>query len=202
MHRHQKHISIVLLFSSVAATVAIGQPDLPWSTGAKSPRIEALQKHVESGNSAAVRRFWAEVATEHTPLLEPMAGDPAQSLVTFVFRGGPDTYAIVLYTHMIMGGSLHQQIDQKGAPERVYTAFVKAKQFVSFTGQLARIDRSLAALSPLFGGLIEGHIIELSRIRRGRPSSWARGEFSIVRFDLKANGLTTTVILDHKGFQI
>ena len=36
MHGHQKHISIVLLFTSVAATVAVGQPDLPSSPGAKS----------------------------------------------------------------------------------------------------------------------------------------------------------------------
>lgn len=86
-------------------TLAFASPqaDVPWSVGAKSPRIEALRRRVESGDRAAVAQFWTELAASHTPLVEPNPIDPQQRLVTFVYRGSSDTTAVVLYTQMIVG---------------------------------------------------------------------------------------------------
>lgn len=82
---------------------AAAQSDLPWSTAATSPRIERLQKQIASGDTAAVAQFWSEVAARHSPLVEPISGDPRHSLVTFVYRGSPNTSAVVLYCQMMFG---------------------------------------------------------------------------------------------------
>ena len=82
---------------------AMGQSDLPWSTGAKSPRIEALHNQVESGKTAAVGQFWADMTVRHAPIIEPVPGDATHSLVTFIYRGSADTKLVVLDCQMIIG---------------------------------------------------------------------------------------------------
>lgn len=49
----------------------------------ESPRLGALRGILESGGSGDA--FWAEVARDGTPLVEPLAG--GESLVTFLWRG-------------------------------------------------------------------------------------------------------------------
>jgi hypothetical protein len=41
----------------------------------QSPRIVALERELEAGNSAALDAFWQEVAEKGTPLFEPIEGD-------------------------------------------------------------------------------------------------------------------------------
>jgi enterochelin esterase family protein len=53
-----------------------------------SPRLEALRAALAGGDGAALERFWAEVAAAGTPLIEPLAGDDAHALVTFLWREG------------------------------------------------------------------------------------------------------------------
>lgn len=89
----------LFLVSMLAIAFAgLAESDVPWSTGAKSPRIEALRR-----DPAGVSRFWEELKTQHTPLVEPIAGDPSHSLVTFVYRGTPDTRSVVLLCQMMTG---------------------------------------------------------------------------------------------------
>lgn len=99
----QKLSAAVLLFCAFACHFAFSQSDLPWSTGVDSPHIEALRKQIESGNTGAVKQFWAEITARHAPLIEPIPGDTAHSLVTFLYRGSTDTKTVVLYCQMIMG---------------------------------------------------------------------------------------------------
>jgi len=53
----------------------------------ESPRLRALQKGLASG--AGTEAFWAEMARQGTPLVEPLSGD--ESLVTFLWRGQHDS---------------------------------------------------------------------------------------------------------------
>lgn len=53
-----------------------------------SPRIAALQEALAQSDAAALVTFWRAMAQQGAPLVEPIAGDDRNSLVTFVWRGG------------------------------------------------------------------------------------------------------------------
>jgi hypothetical protein len=62
-----------------------------------SPRIEQLTKQIATGGPSIVTAFWATLAREHAPIVEPAPGDPAHVLVTFVWRGTPDTRSVQVF---------------------------------------------------------------------------------------------------------
>jgi len=99
---------------------------------------------------------------------------------------------------------LHQEIDIKASPQRIYDALLDSKQFATFTGMAAEISRDAGGAFSTFGGLIVGRNIELVPNQRivqaWRPGNWDPGTYSLVRFELKAQGPQTTVVLDHTGF--
>jgi hypothetical protein len=67
---------------------AVHASDLP-TTRFTSPRIAALAKELAT-DSKAIERFWREMEG-NSPIIEAIAGDPACSWVTFVWRGNADT---------------------------------------------------------------------------------------------------------------
>jgi activator of HSP90 ATPase len=99
---------------------------------------------------------------------------------------------------------LHQEIDLKADPHRIYEILLDSKQFAAFTGLAAEISRDAGGPFKTFGGLIEGRNVELVPDQRivqaWRPESWDPGDYSLVEFQLKAQGSGTGLILDHKGF--
>ena len=100
--------------------------------------------------------------------------------------------------------SLHQEIDLKATPQRVYEILLDSKQFAAFTGMPAEIDPKPGGAVSMFGGMIVGRNIELIANQRivqaWRPTSWDPGEYSVVKFELKAKGSDATLVLDHTGF--
>jgi activator of HSP90 ATPase len=100
--------------------------------------------------------------------------------------------------------SLHQEIDLPANPQRIYEALLDSKQFSAFTGESAEIGREEGNAFSMFGGMIVGRNIELVPgqriVQAWRPTHWSPGIYSIVRFELKAQGARTTLILDHTGF--
>jgi activator of HSP90 ATPase len=101
--------------------------------------------------------------------------------------------------------SLHQEIDLKAEPHRVYTILLDSKQFAAFTGgRAATIDPTPGGAFKMFGGMIEGRNVELVPderiVQAWRPASWDAGVYSIVEFQLKAQAGGTKLVLDHKGF--
>jgi enterochelin esterase-like enzyme len=61
-----------------------------------SPRMAALRKDVESGNSGAVAKFWQEIEKQGTPLIEPFKDSPADALVTFLWRAKAETRNVLI----------------------------------------------------------------------------------------------------------
>lgn len=55
-----------------------------------SPSVLALQKELETGNGAALEKFWDEIAKRGTPLVEPALNSDDYCLVTFLWRGKKD----------------------------------------------------------------------------------------------------------------
>jgi activator of HSP90 ATPase len=100
--------------------------------------------------------------------------------------------------------SLHQEIDLSGNPQRIYEALLDSKQFAAFSGEAAEIGREEGSAFSMFAGVIVGRTIELVPgqriVQAWRPTHWAAGKYSIVRFELKARGPQATLILDHTGF--
>jgi enterochelin esterase-like enzyme len=52
----------------------------------ESPRLRALADDLANDDSSAVAAFWAEVAEQGAPLIEPLEGEQGRRLVTFVWR--------------------------------------------------------------------------------------------------------------------
>jgi enterochelin esterase-like enzyme len=61
-----------------------------WQDPNPSPRIDALRKQVASGE-ADINAFWKQVTAEGTPLVESIEKDPQHQLITFLWRGTPET---------------------------------------------------------------------------------------------------------------
>ena len=99
--------------------------------------------------------------------------------------------------------SIHQEIDFKANPRRVYLALLDSKQFSEFSGMPAEIDAKVGGAFKCFSGIITGRTIELvpnKRIVQAWRSKWPDGVYSIVKFELQEQGSGTRVILDHRGF--
>lgn len=100
--------------------------------------------------------------------------------------------------------SLHEDIELKSGPQRIYEALLDAKQFAVFSGMPAEIDPKAGGAFSMFAGQIIGRNIELVSNQRivqaWRPSHWDPGIYSIVEFELKPQSSGTLVALDHKGF--
>ena len=75
----------------------------PWQDPNPSPRIEALRKQAAS-SLVNIETFWKEVAAEGTPLVESIEKDPQHQLVTFLWRGTPETRNVLLNASLQVGG--------------------------------------------------------------------------------------------------
>jgi activator of HSP90 ATPase len=99
---------------------------------------------------------------------------------------------------------LHQEVDIKASPQRIYDALLDSRQFAAFSGEPAQINREAGGAFSMFGGKIVGRNVELVPgqriVQAWRPASWDAGVYSIVKFELKEQGSQTKVVLDHTGF--
>jgi uncharacterized protein YndB with AHSA1/START domain len=100
--------------------------------------------------------------------------------------------------------SIHQEVDIAASPQRVYEALLDGKQFTAFSARPAEIERAVGGAFSLFGGHIVGRNLELVPNQRivqaWRVVAWPEGDYSIARFELKAQGTGTHLVLDHVGF--
>lgn len=99
---------------------------------------------------------------------------------------------------------LHQELKLPGSSQRIFEALLDSKQFAAFTGMPAEINREAGGVFSEFGGLIVGRNIEIVANQRivqaWRPAHWDAGIYSLVKFELEAQGPQTKVVLDHTGF--
>ncbi len=101
--------------------------------------------------------------------------------------------------------SIHQEIDFKVPPKRIYEALLDSKQFTEFAGgRKSEINRELGGTFNIFAGVIVGRNLELLPNKRivqdWRVTYWPEGIHSIVRFELNEQGPGTHVVFDHTGF--
>lgn len=83
---------IALALSPLDRPAALAVPAPP---ALASPKLQQLWGQIQAGAPDAEAKFFAGL-TGGTPLVEPVAGDPATSLVTFLFQGKPETQRVAL----------------------------------------------------------------------------------------------------------
>jgi len=110
--------------------------------------------------------------------------------------------------------AIRQEVIFKASRSRVYEALTDAKQFhkvvllsaagMSLGSVPTEISRETGGAFSLFGGHILGRHIELVAneriVQAWRVANWGPGIYSIVKFELTAQGLGTKLVLDHAGF--
>jgi activator of HSP90 ATPase len=101
--------------------------------------------------------------------------------------------------------SLHQEVDLKATPQRIYQVLLSSKDFAAFTGAPAEIDPKPGGAFSLFGGAVVGRNVELVPNQRivqawRVVADFPEGVYTIVKFELKPRDSQTSVILDQTGF--
>jgi activator of HSP90 ATPase len=104
-----------------------------------------------------------------------------------------------------MASSIRQEVLIEASPKRVYDALTDAKRFSEFTGGAsAQIVSEPGGTFSCFNGMITGRNIELIQDQRivqaWRVGNWPEGLYSIVRFELTAQGPETKLTLEHSAF--
>ena len=113
--------------------------------------------------------------------------------------------------------AIHQEVVLQAPRSRVYSVLTNADLFQKLillsgaakSGMIQPTIPAVIAATPggafsLFGGRISGRFIELVPderiVQAWRPTEWAAGVYSIVRFELQAQGSATRLVFDHTGF--
>jgi activator of HSP90 ATPase len=101
--------------------------------------------------------------------------------------------------------TIHQEIEYRADPQRIYEVLLSSKDFTAFSGAPAEIDPREGGAFSMFGGLVVGRNVELAPKQRvvqawRLKEEFPDGVYSLVKIELKSNGSETTVVLDHTGF--
>jgi enterochelin esterase-like enzyme len=73
-------------------------PQLPFEGDVRSPRLVELRKEMLDGKADVLSTFWRDMKTLGTPLIESMEGTNQTMLVTFLWRGSPETRNALVQT--------------------------------------------------------------------------------------------------------
>lgn len=102
--------------------------------------------------------------------------------------------------------SIHQEAVIGATPEEVYGVLTDGDKFAAATGMPASIGEREGEPFSLFGGRVEGRLVELVpgervvqawRLANEHPEPWDPGVFSVVRFTLAACEGGTEFVIDH-----
>lgn len=107
--------------------------------------------------------------------------------------------------------SIHQEVDFKESPQRLYQALLDSREFSDisalsgkFSSQSARIDATVGGAFSLFDGHIIGRNLELVSgqriVQAWRVVDWPAGLYSIMKVELRPKGSGTRLVFDHTGF--
>jgi activator of HSP90 ATPase len=104
-----------------------------------------------------------------------------------------------------MNHAIHHEVDFDASPGAIYEVLTDASKFSQMTGDApAEIDAQNGGVFSLFGGMVSGVNVEClpgeRLVQAWRAGNWDPGVYSMVRFELTANGDGTKLTFDHTGF--
>jgi enterochelin esterase family protein len=131
-----------------------GQELIPsaWRERDRSPRIERLRADLGRG-VMSTDAFWAEIKASGTPLVEPLG--PKHSLVTFLWRGTPETRNVVVYLADFVGVRPQDYMMRRLQSSDVWFLTVRLPPTARF---LYRLSPNDPLNSAFLGGLLGGSI--------------------------------------------
>jgi len=98
---------------------------------------------------------------------------------------------------------IHQEVTFTAPAGQVYRSLLDSREFAKITGAPAEIEAEEGGKFVCFGTYITGRIVELVPDKRivqaWRSFSWPEGVYSIVRFELIADGRKTKLVFDQDG---
>lgn len=135
----RSRVFVVLVMACAAGVFADDlREEVPLGT-LRSPRLVQLRdaRHVGAG-PAALARFWQDVTSQGTPLVEPIPGDDRHLLVTFLWRGNEATRGVLIL------GSIAQDARMERLPgtDVWYRSYILRRD-LRFTYRLAPVERDL-----------------------------------------------------------
>jgi len=96
---------------------------------------------------------------------------------------------------------IHHDVTFPAAPAAVYRALLDANEHAAFTGAPAEIGAAPGDAFACYGGRVHGRHLELvpdTRIVQAwRSGDWPEGAYSILRFELTAEGNGTRLRFEH-----
>jgi activator of HSP90 ATPase len=102
-----------------------------------------------------------------------------------------------------MSDPIHQEIVFDAPPHAVYEALLDEKRHGVYTRARSAISREPGGTFDCHDGQIGGRQIELVPDRRivqaWRVNGWPEGVYTLVRFELAAEGESTRLVMDHWG---
>ncbi len=103
-----------------------------------------------------------------------------------------------------MSESIHQEEKFNASPEKIYRMLMCSEEHGKFTGAPANISKDAGGEFSCHEGVISGRNIELIEnkqiVQAWRAKFWDEGVYSIVKYELVADGGGTRLILDHAGY--
>ncbi len=104
-----------------------------------------------------------------------------------------------------MSEQIHQDHTFDAGPERIYEVLTTGAEFSAMSGGApCEIDAVPGGAFSCFGGMIEGRNIEClpgeRLVQAWRAKNWDAGVYSVVRFELEADGAQTKLRMHHIGF--
>lgn len=99
---------------------------------------------------------------------------------------------------------IHQQVIIPASPAAVFEVLTISAKFSKMTGGSTADIGGDGAAFRLFGGDIEGRNIDLVPGKRvvqaWRAKAWPEGVYSLVKFELGAEGEGTRIVFDQSGY--
>ena len=105
-----------------------------------SPTIATLEQSVKQGKAGAEAEFWTRVQRSGTPLVEPIDGDTANVLFTFVWRGDSATRHVALVNAAVASDAPAEALLAHVAGTNVWYRSYPARADVRFAYELSPND--------------------------------------------------------------
>lgn len=125
--------SVTILLASITGARATTAPPV-------SPTIATLEESVKQGRSGAEAEFWTRVQRAGTPFVEPITGDTANVLITFVWRGDASTRHVALVNAAVAGDEPAKALLTRVAGTNVWYRSYPARADARFAYELSPND--------------------------------------------------------------
>jgi enterochelin esterase family protein len=134
-------VTVLLLVAHCASAQSGALEVTPsgWQAKYTSARIESIKQRVAAGNRNT-DDFWQEVRRAGTPLFEPAAITDQHEVVTFVWKGSPDTRNVLVLINPFTLAAPRDYLMTRLADTDVWHLSIRVPRGARFTYQLSPND--------------------------------------------------------------